>query len=228
MTRNRIICALAVAALVVAAIPAVAVAQTDEPGPRDERIATDERADGLERAKDHVIKQIERRLEALERLTGKVETAKHITEEHAAALLGDIGAAQETLRAGIPAVETATTPEELRAVAPPIFENTLVLALLAPKTHEVVASDTIVAATSRFVELGGKLQDALDRIATETDVDTTEAQANLDEMLRLINQATATGGPVADQVVGLQPADWPDPAQAMLREGKAALDEAHG
>ena len=151
-----------------------------------------------------------------------------MTEEHAAALLGDIVSAREILRTGIPAVEAATTPEELRAIAPPIFESTLVFALLAPKTHEVAASDAVVAATPRFTEFGDKLQDALDRIANETDVDTTEAQAKLDEMLRLVDQAAATGGPVAGNVIDLQPEDWPDPAQTALREGRAALEDARG
>ena len=230
MTKERLIASLAVTALLVAAVPAIAAAQTDEQAPpREERIARDTASsDDLERAKAHVIEQIERRLEALERLTAKIESAKHMTAEHAAALLDDIAAAQQTLRAGIPAVEAVTTPEELRAVAPPIFEGTLVFALLAPKTHEVGASDAVVAATGRFTEFASSLQDALDRIANETDVDTSEAQAKLDEMLRLIGQAATSGGAVADSVIDLSPEDWPDPAQAALREGKAALDEARG
>ena len=228
MTRRRIIHCLAAAALLVAAVPAVALGQTAEPETaRDERVAADNgRTDNLERAKARIIKQIERRLEALDRLAGKIESARHLTEEHAGALLGDIGAARETLRAGKPAVEAATTPEELREIAPPIFQDTLVFALLVPKTHEVAASDATVAVGARFSQFGGRLQEALNRIAAETDVDTAEAQASLDAMLRLANHAAATGGPVAGNVIDLQPDQWPDPAQQALREGKAALEGA--
>lgn len=228
MTRQRILYTVAAAALLVAVAPAVAVAQTDRVRPTaDERVATNAtETDGLERAKAHVARQIERRLGILDRLAGKTESAKRMTEAHAAALRDDIAAAREILHAGIAAVEAVTTPEELRAVTSPIFENTLVFALLAPKTHAVAASDATNAASERFSGFGGQLQRALDRIAAETDVDTSEAQAKLNEMLRLANQAATAGGPVADNVIGLQPEDWPDPAEGALRAGKAALDEA--
>lgn len=220
--------ALLAVAVLVAAVPAAALAQEDrQPPERDDPIVSEEaRTDSFERAKAHVIKQIERRLDALDRLTGKIEAAKHLTESHAAALLRDVGTARETLRAGLAAVEATTTSEELRDVAPPIFQKTLVFALLAPKSHEVIASDALVAATDRFTDFGAQLQEALSRLADETDVDTTEAQANLDEMLRLVDAAAATGGPVAASVIGLQPSDWPDPAQSTLREGKASLHSA--
>jgi hypothetical protein len=220
---------LAVAVLV-AATPVAALAQEDrQPPGRDDPIVSDEaRSDSFERAKAHVTKQIERRLDALDRLTGKIEGARHLTESHAASLLRDIGAAREVLRAGLASVQAVTTPEELREVAPPIFEETLVFALLAPKSHEVIASDAVVAATQRFADFAAKLQEALDRLADETDIDTTEAQADLDEMVRLINAAAAAGEPVAENVIGLQPSDWPDPAQSMLREGRASLKAARG
>ena len=220
--------ALLAASLLAAVMPVAALAQTDrEPPARDDPIVSEEtRGDGFERAKAHVIKQIERRLDALDRLTRKIEAARHITEDHAASLLRDIAVARETLRAGLAAAQATTTQAELREIAPPIFQKTLVFALLGPKTHEVIASDAVVAASERFTEFGRKLQETLDRIGNETDIDTTEAQADLDEMIRLVNAAAATGGPVAGNVIGLQPDNWPDPAQAALREGKAALSDA--
>jgi hypothetical protein len=227
---RRSLHALLAASLLVTVMPVAALAQTDrEPPTRDGPVASDQaRGDSLERAKAHVIKQIERRLDALDRLTRNIEGAHHTTADHAASLLRDIAAARETLRAGLAAVQATTMLEDLREIAPPIFQNTLVFALLGPKAHEAIASDAVVAAGARFTEFGTKLQEALDQIANETDIDPTEAQADLDEMIRLVNSAAATGGPVAGSVIGLQPADWPDPAQAALREGKAALSDARG
>ncbi|MDJ0925791.1 MAG: hypothetical protein QNJ77_14650 [Acidimicrobiia bacterium] len=228
MSRKRTLFALLAAMVLATAIPVTAGAQTESEVPRRDDPAISDAAlhDNFERARAHIVDQIERRLGALDRLVAKVESAQHMTETHAAALQEDVAAAREVLRAGLAAVQAVTTLEELREIAPPIFETTLVFALLAPKTHEVAASDTVVAASDRFTEFGSELQEALDRIARETDVDTSEAQEKLDEMLRLVEQAVATGGPVAEDVVGLQPEDWPDPAQAALREGKAALDES--
>ena len=228
MTRKRILYGLIVTALLIAVIPAAAAAQTSQVRPTaDERIATEvTETDRLERAKARVIRQIERRLATLDRLTDRIESGKYLTEAHAVSLLEDIAAAREILRAGIPAVEAATTPEELRAAAPPIFENTLVRALLVPKTYQVVASDATAAASDRFAKFGAALQKAIDRITEETDIDTAEAQAKLDEMLRLVNQGGVTGGAVADAVIDLQPTDWPDPARGALREGRAALGAA--
>ena len=227
MVKRTLTCLLA-ATVLVAVVPAAALAQTESQPPSggDPVVSTERPEDSFDRAKARVLRQIERRLEALDRLTRKIESARHLSADHAASLLRDVAAAGDTLQAGLAAVEATTSMEELREVAPPIFENTLVFALLSPKTHGVIASDAIVAGTNRFTEFGAKLQDALDRIAAETDVDTSEAQADLDEMLRLVSAAMAVGGPVADNVIGLQPTDWPDPAQTALREGKAALDEA--
>jgi len=225
---KRVLCALLAVGVFVALKPLAAMAQTDgEPPIRGGAVVSDKApGDSFERAKAHVIRQTERRLTALDRLTGKIDNARHITEDHAAPLLRDVAAAREALRSGLAAVGATTTPEELREVAPPIFQDTLVFALLRPKTHEVIASDTVTAIGERLTEFGAKLQDALDRISGETDIDTTQAQSDLDEMIGLVNAATATGGPVAGNVISLQAADWPDPAQAALREGKAALGEA--
>lgn len=214
-------------ALLVTAVPAAAVAQTEtERPPRTSVEPTDEQtADRLEAAKERVIAQIERRLTALDRLAGKVDKADHITDGHAAILLADIEAARRVLRAGIDAVAAVETVAELREVAPPIFETTLVFALLGPKTHAVVASDAVSAATRRFTEVGTNLQEALDRLDA-AGVDTALAQADLDEMTRLVAEAAAAGGPVAESVIGLQPSDWPDPAKSTLADAKAALQRA--
>jgi hypothetical protein len=208
-------------------VPAIALAQTDsEVRARDNEVVRDEiRPDHLERAKAGVINKVERRLRALGRLATKIDRAKHVTEAHAASLLDDISSAREALRSGIPTVQAVVSLEDLREVSPPVFESTLVFALLVPKSHDVAASDTVVAATARFTEFAGSLQETLNRLSG-SDIDTTEAQANLDEVSRLVDTALAAGGPVADTVIGLQPADWPEPAQPGLREGRAALDQA--
>ncbi len=99
---RRALLGMLAATVFVAGVPAVAAAQTDrEPPSSDRPVVSDEaRADSFDRAKAHVIKRIERRLATLDRLTRKIEKAKHLTAEHAAVLLRDVAAARETLRAG--------------------------------------------------------------------------------------------------------------------------------
>ncbi|MCP4308544.1 MAG: hypothetical protein GY926_04600 [bacterium] len=229
MTRNwkRAFYGLLAVALLVTAVPVAAVAQTEtEQPPRTAVELTDEqRTDRLEAAKERVTAQIDRRLTALDRLAGKIDKDDHISDGHAATLLADIDAARSVLQAGIDAVAAVETVAEVREVAPPIFETTLVFALLGPNTHAVAASDGVAAATRRFTEIGPNLQDALDRLDA-AGVDTAEAQADLDEMTRLIAAAATGAGPVADSVIGLQPSDWPDPAQSTLAAAKTALQEA--
>ncbi len=226
-TLKRTMYGLLAVAVLVTALPVAALAQTetDRPPRQDVELTDEERSDRLEALKERIAAQIERRLDALDRLSGRIADANHLSESHAASLLTDIGSAAVVLRAGIGAVATAETLEELRDIVPPIFETTLVFALLGPKTHAVIASDAIAAAPTRFEEFGAKLQTALEALAA-TGVDTTEAQADLDEMARLVADAAAAAGPIADAVVGLQPSDWPDPAQTALREAKATLEEA--
>lgn len=227
MTRplKRTLYGLLAVALLVTALPVAALAQTDmERPPRDNVELTEaERVDRLDAIKARVIAQIERRLVALDRLTGRVEKADHITESHAATLLADIGAADEVLRAGLDTVAAVGTFAELREVAPAIFRATLVFALLGPKTHGVIGSDTVTAIAERYNEFEARLQDSLDDLAAGG-VDTSDAQADLDEIARLVTDAAATGGPVAETIIGLQPGDWPDPAQAALTDARSALE----
>jgi len=228
-TFKRSLFGLLAVALLAVALPTVALAQTDgEPPARDQPVLTEqERTDRLAELKARATEQIEKRLGALERLAGKIEGAKYLEDGHSASLLSDIGATTAVLRTGLSDVAAAETIEELRELVPPIFESTLVFALLGPKTHEVIASDATVGIAARFTENEAKLQDALDRLA-ETGVDVTEAQQSLDEAARLVANAATTGGTVADSVVNLQPADWPEPAQGALAEGKATLEKARG
>lgn len=226
-TFSRSVSGLLAIALLAIALPTMALAQTDdETSIRDQRVLTEqEQTDRLAEVKARATEQIEKRLASLERLTVKIEEAKHLEDGHGASLLSDISASDAALRTGLSEVAAAETLEELRELVPPIFKNTLVFALLGPKTHEVVASDATVGIVARLADSGTKLQDALDRLA-ETGIDVTEVQKTLDEATRLVADAATTGGAVADSVINLQPADWPDPAQAALAEGKATLDNA--
>lgn len=221
-SRTRLAAVVAAITLLLAAIPGIALAQTTDPAPAAQQTTDGVRPINLDTAKTRVLHQIERRLNALQRLSGDVYGSPHVTDAHAAALRVDLAAATEALTEGRQQVEAAESIEELRALVEPLFQNTLVFALLSPKTHEVLASDATVAAGSRFDEVAVDLQDAIDRL-TASGSDMTAAQGALDEMVRLIDEAVAAGGPVAGTVIGLKTNDWPDPAKQLLQDGRFDL-----
>jgi hypothetical protein len=209
MTRTkRLLFIVAAITLLATAFPIAASAQSEEPPPTRDRAAVDAEGSGerLRFAKQRVIRQIERRLAALDRLDATVESARHLSANHAAALLDAYAGAEAILTAGIDAVNAVETIADLRKIAPPIFEDTLVFALAKPKTVIVIASDTIATADDRYADAATRLQDALDRLAEEG-IDVSEAQADLDEALSLTASAAAAAAPVAEAVIGLQPGD---------------------
>ena len=86
-------------------------------------------------------------------------------------------------------------------------------ALLAPRTQRSSRIRRDHSTAARFSDFGNRLQEAIGRIAGDTDVDTAGAHAQPDEMLGLVNQAAASGSPVAGTAIDLQPEDWPEPAR---------------
>jgi hypothetical protein len=62
--------------------------------------------------------------------------------------------------------------------------------------------------------------------AADAGYDVTRPRILLARMRHNLAVAARLGGPVADKVVDLQPEDWPDPARALLREGRARLGES--
>ena len=136
-------------------MPGIALAQTDAPPPESDRAATDRtrnvRPDrGIDIVKARLIAQIERRLDALDRMSEAVEGIEHVTEEHAKALRDNYKDAEQILETALKDIEKAEIFEELREIVSAAFEDTLVFALLVRKTHLVVGSDSIVAITGRL------------------------------------------------------------------------------
>ena len=218
MTRTRRwLCGLLGATLLTTAFPIAAQAQSDEP-PAVRQNATDTSA-RLETAKSRITAEIEKRLTALERLSARVVSARHVTAPHAATLLDEVVAADATLSAGVADIATAATLDELRAIAAPLFEETLVFALLVPKTKAVIAADAVGGLTDRYEETAANLQSELDRLAA-AGIDINEPQTNLDNARRIVADVAAIAAPVADSVIDLQPGD---DFRAPLNEAISAL-----
>ena len=197
-------------------------AQTDRPV-RDEAV-TDRPEHDLRNIKARALATIKKQLEALGRLRATIGNSRHITGSHAGQLLGDIGRATGGLESLARKIEAATTPAELRELIEQI-DDWKIKQVLAPKTHQVIASDSLVYATGKLERFSEKLKSVIARFE-EAGFDVDEAWRLLEEMNTHISEGYRLAAPVAGNVIGLQAADWPDPAQGILAAGRADLGAA--
>ncbi len=212
------------------AAPTAAFAQTDE-APEDRAQTVEpgsERPEhgrhGIDEVKRRALAAIERRLETIERLTARVENSRHVTDDHESALVRDLTDAASSLRELATAIEAAETLRELLPLVEDIVTEHYVYVLLVPKVHEVITSDTMVFIGERLGQFADRLGAVIERLEA-AGFDVAELERLLGEMERRIAEGVELAGPIADQVIDLQPEDWPE-AKETLRAGRAALHDA--
>lgn len=212
------------ATLMVVAVPAAALAQTDESTIRG--IVTDERpARDLSELRARALAAIDRRLETIDRLQHRIEESDNLTGEHHGQLNSELVRHEAGLEQLAREVEAAATVSELLAVAPKIVTDHRIYVLVVPKVVEVIASDTGVAFAARGGEVAATLATWIER-AAELGHDTSDAEEALSRMESHLEAGLALAGPVAESVLPLQPPDWPDPARVVLEDGRQALSDA--
>lgn len=209
----------ALTALLVVAAPAAGIAQTDDTAARVPAGAD------IDDVKARALEAIDQRLETIDRLRAAVTAHPHVTGEHQGALLGELGRAEAGLQSLAAQIRAAETLEELRVLVPKIATDFRIYLVVVPKVWEVLGSDTVVAVAARLEGAAGSIAEWIAR-AEEAGLDVTEAAAHLAEMERHIESAVSLGDPVAEEVLPLTAADWPDPAQRVLTAGKKDLQAA--
>lgn len=226
--RRTTVMAVVVAMLTV---PTTAFADDDvaERGTTDSTVVTDAERDALhdrafEAAKQRALETIEKQLRALDGLSSKVAGSRFITNEHAAALHGDIARAIGGLETLSNEIEAATTWPRLRALIEKI-DDWKIAQVLAPKTTQVIASDSLVAASRKLETYSGMLENVIGRFE-DAGHDVDEAWRLLEEMDDQIAEGFRLADPVAENVIGLTAADWPDPAEGILGQGRTDLKAA--
>jgi hypothetical protein len=230
--RARLTAAGLVAILALAA-PAAAFAQTDSAQTdtaQTDRV-TDQLTDQQRTATDiasvkrRALAAIEHRLVTIDRLQAAVRSNPHVTDDHAATLLSELERSANGLSELARQIEATEDPEELRRLIPKIAEDYRIYVLMVPKVHEVLSSDTVEHVARRFEIAEEELGEAIAR-AEEAGYEVGQAKEYLAEMIRYVDEAEALGGPVAEAVLPLQPADWPDPAKDILEQGHEDLVDA--
>lgn len=189
--------------------------------------ATDERPVHdrvLEALKRRALQTIANQHAALDRLAGKIAGSRWVTDDHAAALRADIGAADAGLTELARQIEAAESIPEVEALIRQI-DDWKIAQVLAPKTHQVLASDAMVGIGGKAERFAEHLAEVIARFE-EAGYDVDEAWRLLEEMQDEIAEAIRLADPVAESVIVLQASDWPDPAQSVLAAGRASLQDA--
>lgn len=213
-----------VAALLVAVVPSAALAQTDEAAARD--VITDARPlRDLSGIKERALEAIDRRLETIARLQARIDASEHLTGAHHGRLTAELVRHQAGLEQLAREIEAAETLAELRAAVPEIVTEHRIYVLVVPKVGEVIASDAGVAFARRGEEVAARLAGWIERVEA-AGFDVTEAEEALSAMEEHVASGLALAEPVADAVLPLEPADWPDPARAVIEQGKEDLNAA--
>lgn len=223
------------ATIALAGLAPAAFAQTDttdRPAQTDtaptDRLAQ-ELGDSLARIKAAAATAIDHRFDTLARLTEIVEQNDHISDAHASSLLADYQATDSGLRALGDQIAATDNVADALELSVKIAVDYRVYLVVAPKSAEVLVSDTVVGLVAKFEESAARVQAVIDGLEAGG-FDVTEPQGLLDGALADAAEAEAVGGPVADRVIGLSAGEWADPAEGVLRDGRTSLEQArdHG
>jgi hypothetical protein len=219
---------VALAALVLAATPGLAVAQdttTTERQTEDRQAADAERrAEWFDQLQTRALEAIEKRLATIGELQAAVNRSTTVHEEHADQLIAELQASAAGLGILAEEIRTAEDLAALWELIPDIFEDYRIYAVVAPKVHLVLASDAAGAVAGRLEQAADALENALDRL-DELGIDVTEAAVLLAEMEAFVASGAASAGSVPDLVLGLTPADYPGSSET-LRSAHALLESA--
>lgn len=208
---------------VVAVTAPVASAQTDERG-RDEPPPDDRSEVELERLRSAALREVDRRLRALQAALDATVGASAITEDHRNRLVASSSAARDGLLTIRASIETASSLPELRRSLNGIVDDHWVFLLVVPRTYEVIASDSIRAVVADLGIAHDAIEDAAERAAA-AGLDVSSVRAALDDAAFGALRADEMAAAVADEVLALDRDDMPDEAGTLVR-GSESLRRA--
>lgn len=226
--RKHIAIAIIATLTLMASMPLAATAQAELAGKesgRSDTTSVSDRSLDLGRAKERLEHAIERRLERVDRLQERVRSSDALTAGHAAHLNSELSQAQGGLSALLPEVARADTLEELRSIATEMVEGYRIYVVMTPKTLLTIASDHGVTVSGRSSGVSARIAEAAER-AAGAGFDVTEVEALLGSADEMIAAGLGLIDPVAESVLRMQPADYPDPAETVLYEAHQSAREA--
>jgi hypothetical protein len=151
--------------------------------------------------------EIDRRLDTITKLQGRVGDARGLTAADRTALQSQLAAAAGGLTALRGRIDGETDVTALTADLEKIVTDFRIYLLVAPKTAEVIAADMELAGVARFGTVNTKLQARIDA-AKAAGKDVTKAQSALDAMNAKVAQVSPLVSGIPAAVLPLTPADY--------------------
>lgn len=224
--------------LVIGSVGSASAAQSASPLPPEGNQAPGARqcAAELTTAKDNGIGnlrklgdcEIDRRLVTITTLQGRVAAAGGLTGPDRTTLQSQLAADTSGLTALRAQVDGETDLTTLRADLKQIVMNFRIYALMVPKTAEVIAADTELAAVARLETVEAKLQARVD-VAKAAGKDVTQAQSDLDAMHAKVVQVSPLVQGVPASVLPLTPAQYnAGTAKPILASSRTGLHGGRG
>ena len=172
--------------------------------------------------------EIDRRLDTITRLQSRVANARGLTAGDRTALQSQLASATGGLTVLRGQIDGETNVDALKADLKKIVTDFRIYLLVAPKTAEVIAADTELAAVVRFGTVNTNLQARIDA-ARAAGKDVTKAQAALDAMNAKVVQVSPLVSGIPAAVLPLTPAQYNDgTAKPILASSRTSLQSGRG
>jgi hypothetical protein len=170
--------------------------------------------------------EVDRRLDALDRLGSRVDNAAPLTDPHAASLNAILDGSTTGLKALRVEIDGDTTLAEVTADVRRVFTDYRVYALVSRQVVLVVADDRVDATADRLTQAGEQLDAAIEQ-AKANGKDVSDAQAHRAAMAAAIAAARGDVDGDAGAILGQTPATWnAGTAKPVLDAGRASISAA--
>jgi len=162
----------------------------------------------VENLKERVIKEIDRRISALNKIAVRADKMKKLSGQSKSALKTEIEVNISSLEAMKTKVQGDTDAEVLKADAKTIAESFKVYAFYMPKIHILTSADSTLLTLDKLSKIVDKLEAKITTAET-AGKDATSLKTQLIEMKAKIESAKTKANTIITNVLALKLADYP-------------------
>ncbi len=186
----------------------------------------------LENLKNRALKEIDRRLEAMNGLTTRINNLKRLSDSQKSTLTTQLQTEITALTDLKTKIQADTDIDTLRSDLKSIISSYRIYALFIPKIHILTASEGLLSVTERLTNAYTALKGRVDSAKVAGD-DTASMETALSLMQTKIAEATTQINTAITTVSSLSPEGYPGntsslkSARESLRSGRKALNEAY-
>ncbi|MDP3941744.1 MAG: hypothetical protein Q8Q49_05565 [bacterium] len=162
----------------------------------------------MQNLQNRAIKEIDRRLEAMNRLITRISNIKKLSDAQKATLTTQVQTEITNLTNLKTKIQADTDIDTLRTDVKSIITSYRIYALLIPKIHIITAAESMLTATEKLSSAYTELNERVDS-ATVAGVDTTQMKTALATMQAKITDANTQINNAISTVSALTPTGYP-------------------